>query len=102
MAIHENIFHIGIFLSYLLYFFAFFRIGAYNPKFLEQLQEYLKYYVTGFLLIRFNPFSKSTFTEFDRKVVFSSAIFLLTTTTFTQYSKNFDMLELVKSLKVIR
>ena len=100
-AIHENIFNIGLLLSYVLYFFAFFKIGVYDPKYLDDLQHFLKYYVIGFLLIRFNPLSKPVFTEFDRRVVFSSAIFLLTTTVITQYSKNLDLLEIVKTLKII-
>ena len=64
------------------------------------LQVYMKYYVTIFLLIRFNPFTNNTFTEFDRKVVFSSAIFLLTTTAFNEYAKQLDMTELVKLVKM--
>jgi hypothetical protein len=101
MAIHEHLFNIGLYLSYILYFIAYFQIGTYNPKYLDNLQQYLKYYVTGFLLIRFNPFSKSNFTEFDRKIVFSSAVFLLTTTTFVNYSKNMDLMEILRSVKII-
>ena len=37
-------------------------------------------YISGFLLLRFNPFRKVEFTELDRKIVFSSAIFIFTTT----------------------
>jgi hypothetical protein len=99
-AIHETIFNIGLLLSYVLYFFAFFKIGVYEPKYLDNLEQFLKYYVIGFLLIRFNPLSKPVFTEFDRRVVFSSAIFLLTTTAITQYSQNLDMLELVKYVRI--
>jgi hypothetical protein len=32
------------------------------------------------LLLRFNPFRKVEFTELDRKIVFSAAIFIFTTT----------------------
>ncbi len=102
MKIHEIMFESGLLLSYILYIVAFLRIGTHNPQYLDLLQVYMKYYVTIFLLIRFNPFVKSQFTDFDRKVVFSSAIFLLTTTTFTQYANKFDILELVKTLKFTR
>lgn len=102
MKLHEIMFESGLLLSYILYIVAFLQIGTNNPQYLELLQVYMKYYVTIFLLIRFNPFVKSQFTDFDRKVVFSSAIFLLTTTTFTQYAKNFDIIELVKTLKFAR
>jgi hypothetical protein len=62
----------------------------------------MKYYVTGFLLIRFNPFVKTDFTEFDRRIVFSSALFLLATTAFNQYAKTFDLTELARILKIVR
>ena len=54
------------------------------PDYLSILQNGLKYYVCFFLIVRFNPFiSHSEFTQFDADIVFSSAIFLLLTTSFT-------------------
>jgi hypothetical protein len=60
------------------------------PEYLTVLQNGLKYYVCFFLVIRFNPFTRGLtstsgkeFTDFDADVVFSSAIFLLLTTSFT-------------------
>jgi hypothetical protein len=58
------------------------------PEYLTVLQNGLKYYVCFFLVIRFNPFTRALssgkeFTDFDADVVFSSAIFLLLTTSFT-------------------
>jgi hypothetical protein len=58
------------------------------PEYLTVLQNGLKYYVCFFLMIRFNPFTRmmssgKEFTDFDADVVFSSAIFLLLTTSFT-------------------
>jgi hypothetical protein len=40
----------------------------------------MQMYISGFLLLRFNPFRKVEFTELDRKIVFSAAIFIFTTT----------------------
>lgn len=85
MKYHELIFYIALYASYLLYFIAFFKIGNNDPRYLAHLQEFMKYYVTIFLLIHFNPFVKHKFTEFDRTVVFSSALFLLTTTAFNKF-----------------
>jgi len=102
MIVHEVVFDLSLYLSYILYVFAYFQIGFNNPKYLDMLQNLMKYYVTIFLLIRFNPFVKSQFTEFDRKVVFSSAIFLLATTAFNQYARNLDLTELSKVLKFAR
>lgn len=60
------------------------------PEYLTILQNVLKYYVCFFLIIRFNPFiSHSEFTQFDADVVFSSAIFLLLTTSLTSIVTNY-------------
>jgi len=102
MILHEFVFDLTLYLSYILYIFAYLQVGFYNPKYLDVVQDIMRYYVTGFLLIRFNPFVKATFTEFDRRVVFSSALFLLATTAFNQYAKTFDLTELARILKVVR
>jgi len=97
--LHEKIFYFALYLSYVLYFIAFFQIAQYNPKYQEILDSFIKYYVMLFLLIRFNPFVKPTFTEFDRTVVFSSAIFMLTTTVFSNIAEKLDLTEIVKLIK---
>lgn len=102
MQLHETLFHTGLYLSYLLYLIAYFQIGYYDPKYLDMLELAMKYYVIFFLLIRFNPFTSSTFTDFDRKVVFSSAMFLLATTTFTEYAKNSGIGEFAKKIGFLR
>ncbi len=99
---HEVLFDVALYTSYLLYAVAYFKIESYNPKYLSMLETIIKYYVISFLLIRFNPFTKIKFTEFDRKIVFSSAVFLLTTTTISEYGKNLDILEGAKLLKFIK
>ena len=99
---HELVFDIALYMSYVLYFIAYFQIDYYNPEYLQTLEELMKYYVIGFLIIRFNPFIHTKFTEFDRKVVFSSALFLLATTTFSEYAKQFNFIELTKILRLVR
>jgi len=97
--LHQTFFESALYLSYILYFVAYFNIGLYTPEYLTMLQSVMKYYVIIFLLIRFNPVVTTRFTNFDRKVVFSSAIFLLTTTAFNDYAKKFELLDLVKNWK---
>ena len=94
--LHEKVFYVALYLSYALYIIAFFQIDQYNPKYLNMLDIFIKYYVMIFLLFKFNPFVKSTFTEFDRTIVFSSAIFLLTTTVFSNIAENLGLSELTK------
>jgi|LauGreDrversion4_2_1035121.scaffolds.fasta_scaffold02668_13 hypothetical protein len=99
---HEHFFYCALYMSYILYFIAYFNIHYYNPKYLEDLREIIKYYVIAFLLIRFNPFIKPRFTEFDRTIVFSSALFLLATTTFNKLMESLHIVEVVKILKVVK
>jgi hypothetical protein len=99
---HEVFFDSALYTSYILYIVAFLKIETYNPKYLDMLEDVIKYYVIGFLLIRFNPFTTNSFTEFDRKVVFSSAIFLLTTSTISKYGKNIEAIDFIKSIKIFR
>ena len=79
-GIQEKIFNIVIFINYLLYFIIIFGISINAPDYLSSLDYYVKMYISGFLLLRFNPFRKVEFTELDRKIVFSAAIFIFTTT----------------------
>jgi len=102
VVIHELVFDIALYASYILYLIAYFQIDYYNPEYLQTLELVMKYYVIGFLIIRFNPFIHTKFTEFDRKVVFSSALFLLATTTFSEYAKQFNFIELTKILRLVR
>jgi hypothetical protein len=50
------------------------------PQYLDDLEYYVKIYVSLFLLIRFNPFQRIHFTELDSKIAFSAGFFLLATT----------------------
>lgn len=88
--IYENLFSISIFLLYVLYFLILFNIYENSniklQEHLENLKFFLKVFVCSILIIRFNPiFDKNKFTEFDRRLVFSASLFLLGTTTFTDY-----------------
>lgn len=81
--IHEfqqKIFTLVISLSWAFYLLTAFGLSTTAPMYLNDLQYYTKIYISLFLLLRFNPFRKIKFTELDRKIAFSSGIFLLGTT----------------------
>jgi len=92
---YKTIYYVILYGSYVMYGLLLLAIlgGLPNlnlsdkiPEYLTVLQNSLKYYVCFFLIIRFNPFTRSKgseFNDFDADVVFSSAIFLLLTTSFT-------------------
>lgn len=82
--VYKKIFLYGINLSYILYFIVLFGVTGYAPEYLNYLRNFLKVYIAVLLIVLYNPYifrKKSEFGEFDRKLVFSSGIFLLLSTT---------------------
>lgn len=81
--LYQNIFLYGLNVSYILYFFAIWGIGSLLPQYLSYLRTFLKIYVALLLIYFYNPitYKEKKFTNFDRKLVFSSGIFLLLSTT---------------------
>lgn len=84
-AFIKKMYYYSIYLSYII--FGITALGLYKiaPQYLLTLNEGLKIFVSLFLIIRFNPLNKSTFTEFDKEISFSAGTFLLLTTTITSY-----------------
>ena len=69
---------------YILYFAVVMGLSAAAPIYIEDLQYYLKIYISLFLIIRFNNFRQIEFTELDRKIAFNAGIFLLSATMLNQ------------------
>ena len=71
-----------IYIKYVSYIFFIisFSVKLYAPKYLEELNIILKTIICGFLLYRFNPWNTIILTEFDRKIIFDSALYLLFST----------------------
>lgn len=89
--VYENIFLYSINFSYVLYIFILFGVGGFAPQYLEILKGFLKIFVGSLLFIRYNPitYKEKKFGEFDRKLVFSSSIFLLLSTAFISGIENY-------------
>ena len=89
--IQETIYDYAIYGSYILYFLALFGITNYAPAYLEWLKNAIKIYISVLLIWRFNPFSqkRENLSRFDRKIVFTSAVFLLLTTSATSIVEHF-------------
>jgi hypothetical protein len=86
----ELVFDWIFYLTWILYFTAYFGIiysDSTHYYLVQLLDVTMQYYISLFLIFRFNPFYKTDFTSFDRKVVFSAGLFLFTTTTLGQYAK---------------
>jgi len=81
----ENFYYTLLYISYALYFLVVLNLAYFQSltAYLPLVQSGLKYFVILFLMIRFNPYSHEKFTDFDKKIVFSSSFFLLSTTAIT-------------------
>ena len=76
----SRIFDIIIFTTWFLYILIVLGISANAPEYLDDIQFYVKLYVSLFLIYRFNPFRHVKFTRLDARIAFSAGMFLLFTT----------------------
>lgn len=88
---HENLFLYLLYFSWTIYFIALFGFTILAPKKLSLLQNILKIYVALFLIVKFNIYNKGNelLSRFDKKVAFTSGIFLLLTTALTTIVENY-------------
>jgi len=85
-SIQEKFFNIFIFITYLFILLSFLGLSNYTPKYLEEIDYYVRIYICLFLIWRFNPFRKlDAFTNLDRKIAFSAGLFIITTTALNKY-----------------
>ena len=81
----EGVFDIVIYITYFLIVITALGFSQYAPTYLNDLDYYVRIYVSLFLIIRFNPFTNLKFTELDRKIAFTSGLFVITTTVIAEY-----------------
>jgi hypothetical protein len=82
---YQQIYLYSIYLSFLLFGLTLTGISEIAPVYSLNLQLFLRYYVCIFLILRFNPYTGNTKISkmdalIDRKVAFTSGIFLLLST----------------------
>lgn len=91
MTIQENIFLIGIFFIYLFILLIIFGFGGTNTiLYYDILNYFMKLYICLFIIIKFNPFTNTNFTNIDKKIVFTAALLLLSTTTIQEIVLNIE------------
>ena len=88
-SFQNKAFDIVIILTWILYIAILFGLSTKAPKYLDDLQYYIKIYVSFFLILRFNPFRRVKFTGLDAKIAFNAGIFLLATTAITSILQNY-------------
>jgi len=66
---------------------SLFGIAFISPKYLEYLDVFIKTSVSLLLALIFNPYNKFKFNNLDKKIVFSSALLLFSTTALHNFLK---------------
>jgi len=77
LSILEKTYFITKFVFWALYIIVLLGVWGSAPKYLNIVDDVLKIVVSLTLIYFFNPFTKTVCTNFHRKVVFTSAVFLL-------------------------
>ena len=72
-----------------MYIVAFLGIYYVNPEYSKYLSIFIRLFISIFLLIRFNPFSKVIINTNDSILISASAFFLLINTGVTEYLYNY-------------
>jgi len=85
----SKLFNLFIVLSYICLIAYALGISNDAKVYIEELDYYVKIYISLFLLWRFNMFRKIKFSELDRKIVFSAGLFLFATTAINQILMNY-------------
>lgn len=88
-TIKNPIFSISIAVLYISYFLLYFGVFYLDKTYITLLSQGIHLFVCLFLLIRFHPFRKHEINEFDSRIIFSSALILLTNLGITEYLKQF-------------
>ena len=79
LKMQEVIFTIVIIFLYILIIITYLGLYTAAPKYIENINYFIKLYISLFLIFRFNPLRNNIkFSDFDRKIVFTSGIIILT------------------------
>ena len=82
MIKHRDFYHWSQVIYYILFSCSLLGIFIVSPTYLPILTNFIKLYIAILLIWKFNPYhSNSSLHLHDRNLIFSSAIYLLLTTT---------------------
>ena len=83
--LHTSAYLWAVFLMHVTYAIVLIGLVETEPTYLNTIEYYVKVYVSIFLIWRFNPYwHTGKFTEIDRRIVFSAALFIVTTSVLKQ------------------
>ena len=84
MELYEHAFLYSVMLLHIAYLLLAIGLFKNQPKFLDELDFWLKVGMSAILIWKFNPYSSRS-SEFDRKIAFSAGMFLALTTIVDRY-----------------
>lgn len=77
-------------ITIILYIIISFGLSTIAPQYLSYLQQFLKIYVSLFLIYRFNDFRTIKLTELDRKIGFNAGVLLIGSDIIDYIVKNYS------------
>ena len=80
MKIYQTVFLYSLYTLFILTILAILGVSSLAPIYLKQLRTFMQIYIGLILVYFYNPLTfniERKFTEFDRRLVFSSGTFLL-------------------------
>jgi hypothetical protein len=83
--IHHYVFDGSVAFLHVVYVAVAFGFLENEPEYLGAIDYWVKVFMAVFLLWRFNPWARISFSDFDRRVVFSAGMFLFTVTIVNNY-----------------
>ena len=87
----EGFYYIILFATYFIYITSFIGIASFAPEYLETLQTTFNVYIATILLWRFHPWRQYKLNPFDQKIIFSAAIFMISSTSLTSVTRIFKI-----------
>jgi hypothetical protein len=84
-----HVYMFSLFLLHLSYFLVFVRVINYDAMIVNYINIFIQLFICIVLIIRFNPIRKIVLKEYDRYIIFGSALFLLANLGLTQFFKNY-------------
>ena len=98
LKLTQKIYRIITIITWGSYIAALCGVIFFNPSYINALDAVTKTFVALFLIIRFNPFTNTIMTKFDKQIAWSAGVFLLLTSTLTATIKAYFISELSLSL----
>lgn len=83
-SLHQSAFMYALYASYVLVAIAITGVVHLDPAYLDTIETFIKFYVSIFLMARFNPLVRTKFTPFDAMIAWSAGLFLFVTTSVFQ------------------